>query len=295
MPETPDAPKPGQGWYPDPAGSGKLRWWDGEKWTERMQEAPPAPDAEPFAPPAAAAAAPQPAVAAAAPTAAAPKSKKPWYQRPLPLVGVGLLALFIIAGIAGGGSDTKKDTATAEQSSSSSDSTTTAEQKKSTPTTEDKPKPDGCGVKASDDCTPHAGPNGVVQVDTLRWRVKNATYTKTIGEQQYGIGEKADGVFVVLSLSVRNGKDESVTLTNDIVQLEIDGNKYDVDSDGTVAAIGDGQNAFILEDVGPDVTAKGKVVFDVPRSALKKNIEARFNEIGFGSTHGFIAVDPVAG
>jgi hypothetical protein len=28
------------GWYPDPAGSVLLRWWDGSKWTSQLQAAP---------------------------------------------------------------------------------------------------------------------------------------------------------------------------------------------------------------------------------------------------------------
>lgn len=31
---------PVQGWYADPAGTGQLRWWDGEQWTDRFQAAP---------------------------------------------------------------------------------------------------------------------------------------------------------------------------------------------------------------------------------------------------------------
>ena len=36
---------PTAGWYPDPAGSGGTRWWDGSTWTEHVQAPAPAPAA----------------------------------------------------------------------------------------------------------------------------------------------------------------------------------------------------------------------------------------------------------
>lgn len=55
---------PVPGWYSDPAGSGRLRWWSGTEWTEQFQDAP-----APAADPSATGAAPQQSHGAAAPWA----------------------------------------------------------------------------------------------------------------------------------------------------------------------------------------------------------------------------------
>jgi hypothetical protein len=189
-------------------------------------------------------------------------------------------ALFAFAAIAmgadscgstsGGGGDKKSDTTSGKS----------VDKKKSS---------SDCGTKATDDCTPHVGPGGKVRVDALDWRVLGASSTKAIGDQQLGLGAKADGVFIVVKLQVHSNKTESDTITDESIQLEVPGgNTYKSDSDGTVAALGAGQKPLFLEDIGPDSTLRSEVVFDVPPKVLKKKIEVRFNELGFGSTHGYI-------
>ena len=40
-------PPPPPGWYPDPAGGRGTRWWDGQGWTDHVQQAAPPPPATP--------------------------------------------------------------------------------------------------------------------------------------------------------------------------------------------------------------------------------------------------------
>lgn len=37
VPRPPPPPTP-PGWHPDPYGRGRLRWWDGERWTDQVRD-----------------------------------------------------------------------------------------------------------------------------------------------------------------------------------------------------------------------------------------------------------------
>lgn len=119
-----DTPTPADGWYPDPAGSGGLRRWNGTAWTDEVRPATAAPEAPaaPSAPetiPVASSAAPEAPVTPSAPAypgapaypaapayAAAPAAPAParadiptntvwiWLAVALPLLSVVALFLF---------------------------------------------------------------------------------------------------------------------------------------------------------------------------------------------------------
>jgi hypothetical protein len=199
-------------------------------------------------------------------------------RKALKWIVIGFVGLVIIAAIAGGGSDSK----------SGGDDKATATSKSDNASSSNKGTSDGCGTKATDDCTPHVASDGKVRVDALVWQVRSAKVTKTIGDQTYGLGAKASGRFVVVKLKVHSDRNESAQLSDNVIKLEINGNTYDPDNDGTVAMIGDGQQPFFLDTIGPDSDRNGTVVFDVPASKLDDKIEVRFGELGFGETHGYI-------
>jgi Domain of unknown function (DUF4352) len=192
----------------------------------------------------------------------------------------GLIALSVLGSAVSGGSSSSS-------AAEKSDGSAQVEQKQE----KREKRKDSCGTRATDDCTPRVAMGGSVRVDALYWKVTDVRTAATIGDMQYGLGEKADGTFLVVDLSVRSAKDESVTLSDDSIELvTADGKSYKADSDGTIAAMGEGENPLFFEDIGPDSTISSKVVFDVPASALASKLSVRFNELGFGTTHAFITL-----
>ena len=144
-------------------------------------------------------------------------------------------------------------------------------------------------MSVTEDCTPEVASNRAVRVDALTWSIVSARTATSLGDQRYGFGAKADDTFLVVTIKVRSNKDESATLTDEAIKLESsDGNTYSADSEGTIAAIGSGEDPLFLEDLGPDQSHTSKVVFDVPQSVLDGGAKLRFNELGFGETHGYI-------
>jgi hypothetical protein len=280
----PPSPNRKGGWYPDPEGSGRLRFWDKKRWTDEFRDAPGGAKTSSSGPA-------EPSGSGGSGSAPEPPKKRgqwgpaPWWAWLL----AGFVALVIISAIAGGDESSNdngsNDTATKAAQQVTPEQTTASEQA----TTQA-----SCGTEATDDCTPDVGSNGSVRVDALIWKVTGARTATTLGDTQYGLGAKADGTFVVVDIQVQSDKNESATLTEPF-QLDIGGNTYDPDDEGTVAAIGAGDEPLFIEDVGPDATVSGPVVFDVPTDVLNKSAQPkmRFNELGFGTSHAYIALPPL--
>jgi hypothetical protein len=210
------------------------------------------------------------------------KAHRPWYKKKRWIISLGLILLIVLVSVASSGSSDKDSASSGGSSSSSSSGSGKSD----------------CGTTATDNCTPVVQPGGSVRVDALRWKVLSARTASTIGDTTYGGGAKADGVFVIVKLQVHSLKDQSATLTDDAIKLHTSGAEYSADSDGSIAAdfssSGGGDQPFFLKDIGPDVTTKGIVVFDVPKTLLHKSLKIRFNELGLGSTHGFIRLPSLA-
>jgi len=209
------------GWYTDPSGSGQ-RYWDGSTWTEHFQPPPP-PTPQQQSQQQAAYAAQQRAAHQAAEVQArrqraerAPAAMQWWYR-----MSVGArITLAIVSGLivlAAIGSALPAAEQTANRTAPPPEETPT-EESPATPPADD--KPDCPPNQATIDCTPRVGPNGRVRVDALVWQVTDVETAQTIGDQEFGLGAKADGVFLIVHIRVRSTHDESRTLSDNAIQLQ---------------------------------------------------------------------------
>lgn len=92
----------------------------------------------------------------------------------------------------------------------------------------------------------------------VEYTVTNATTTERVGGS---FGETADGVFVVVALEITNVGDESFDLSSNVFHLvDSQGREYDTDTEAVIRA----ENGLSYEQVNPDLTITGVVIFDVP-------------------------------
>jgi len=145
-----------------------------------------------------------------------------------------------------------------------------------------------CGTQASDSCTPSVSANQSLTVDAITYRLKRATTAATVGDPTL-LGERAKGVFVIITLHAKSNRKETGTFSQDMFKLVVGDKQYSAD----IAAITTFNQNFFLEDIGPDTSTTGKLVFDVAPSVLKKNPKLKIGELGFGSTYGYIELPNV--
>ena len=254
--------KPPAGWYPDSTGT--TRWWDGNAWTDHQPPPPPPttesheePMPEPVREAAVAAAAEDPTAQQSAPVRtradakaekAYKKASRPWYKKKR---WIGLIALLVIVGIVTatnssdtGGPEKVGGSSSGSEEDSSSDSNKAGS--KSNP------------FKVGD----------TVELEGTQYTVESAKKGPSVGGEF--LKEEANGVYVIVELTIENKKDETKTFSDEAAKV-IGGNgkTYSTDSDGTIAAIGSGEDTLIFADMQPDVPKTGTLVYDVPVGKAK--------------------------
>lgn len=249
--------KPPAGWYPD--ANGVTRWWDGQQWTEHQPPQTAAPVATAVREHELPTAESQPSAETQAPirTRADAKAEKayakairPWYKKKRWIGPIAIIALITIISATSstdtGGPEKVGGSASDEASTSSS--------------------PDKAGSKSNP-----IKLGETVKLEGTQYTVKSAKKAPAVGGAFFK--EKANGVFVIVELTVENKKDETKTFLDEAAKfIGSNGKTYSTDSEGTIASAGEGDESFILMDMQPDVPETGVLVYDVPVGKAKGGV-----------------------
>lgn len=271
------------GWYPQE--DGRLRYWDGQNWTEHFApgQAPsrmgaPAPGAVPGAAPSAPTGGPDS-------QSGSPRAPRPWFKKKRVLIPSGLLALAIL-GSALSGEDTETMAASAQGRPTAS---TSAAAPSPRPTARTAAQP---ATSAATTAVVKPAPKPAAKpASQLGKAVRDGKFEFTVRSVKCGIAvvgdnqflqERAQGQFCAVQLTVENIGDEPQSMFAD--------NQYAFDTKGRklsanpMASMADETSQVLWEEINPGNAVKGKVYFDIPKGSKLTSLELHDSAFSRGVT-----------
>ncbi len=105
-----------------------------------------------------------------------------------------------------------------------------------------------------------------IQAGQFSWKITKVQTASQVGEEFYGtlMGEKADGIFIILSVEVKNtGTSAEYLMDSFLILVDEEGREFSPSSSAAIW-IKPAGSALLFEQVNPGITKKGKIVYDVP-------------------------------
>jgi hypothetical protein len=184
------------------------------------------------------------------------KASRPFYKKKRFILPVAMVVLIVIIAASSGGSGDNGPKVIDDKNTSANDKSNV----------KDEPKVDAKADPGTESNPVRIGKT--VELEGTQYTVKSARKASSLGGEF--MEEKADGVFVVVTLTIENMKDESKIFSDSAAKfVTSDGTSYGSDSDGTIAVMGDGGEPLFFEEMHPDLPKTGQLIFDVPPKALK--------------------------
>jgi len=225
--------------------------------------------------------------------------KKNWVARHKFLTAVGaVIGLFVIIGaVSGGGDDNDSPTPTgaastdtaSSENADSKDDTAKSDEKATDETASAKPEKEAEPAKEEPKEEPKE-PEGFKIGDVAN--AGDMTYKVTSVKKETEVGssfltETAKGTYLVVEVEVTNNSDDSVFVDASFFTLMNGDKKFEADSTASMYANTneDGTNSsFFLEDLNPDLSLSGVVVFDVSDKVAKAKDNVLRAQTGFWGT-----------
>ena len=194
------------------------------------------------------------------------KVKKPFYKR----IWVWVLAIIIIIALASGGEDSETPSTDQSSNSNTEQNATTEEVAQEEPATEEAKT-----AKIGEPTT----------VGNVTFTVNGVEETTEINSgNEFIENATTSGKYIIVDVTVQNGKKESITINSSFFKIIADGTEYDPTTDGTVMmAMGDAMNDFFLKQINPNLEKSGKVVFEVGADVNVANTVLQAQTGAFGT------------
>jgi hypothetical protein len=109
-----------------------------------------------------------------------------------------------------------------------------------------------------------AGVGDKVTLKGTMYQVTKVSRAKSIGDSF--TETRANGTFVLVRISLTNRKDEPATILSENLKLVGGNGKQYTTSDDALLAV---EKPLLLEEIQPDNTEKGTLVYDLPAKAVK--------------------------
>lgn len=211
----------------------------------------------------------------------APAPKKSWFARHKVLTAIGAIILVFVIGSAIGGNDDKAPQTAPTASADGSAEVPAAQEgaPEQAPDQEEQPEevapsePEGFRI------------GDVANVGDMTYKVLAVDTASEVGPS-FSV-TKAKGTFVVVQLEVTNNANDAAMVDSSFFKLKSGEKSFEADSMASLWAntAEDGSNgSFILENLNPDLTMSGIVVFDVSDSVAAATDNKLVAQTGFWGT-----------
>lgn len=188
--------------------------------------------------------------------------KKPFYKRWWFIAG-GVLVLFLMIGALSpdDASDSHSSDVKTSMSSEKKNDVKKDDVKKDDVKTEDNKKKKKTKVEKKSDTLKTVSIGQPIRVGDVEYVVNSRDVTGEVGDNY--LNKKANGVYLVVNVTVKNLGDDSLFVNNNYFKLLKGDKEYESDSSAGIYANKDSK--FFLSKINPESELTGNVVFDVTK------------------------------
>lgn len=153
-----------------------------------------------------------------------------------------------------------------KNSTNSSSSTESSSEQSSQNSTESSKNSDE-KAKESVNTPTYAKIGDEISIEHFIYKVNNVRYAKSLGNEF--AKQTADGIYLIVDLSLKNMANEEHTLDNSLFKLtDATGTEFESSTEATTALEMDGKQTLFLKQCNPKIQKQGLLVFEVPEKSV---------------------------